>query len=127
VPGSAGWSRGAGPGRSRVGLLAELPRKNCRTIAEHAGDRTPATPRRPARPPDPATNTRLGTILAELRQAAGLDPASLATARWAENRVTEAENGTWQPRDFWNAMDTALGADGSAVTVPGNSGTYAWQ
>ncbi len=24
-----------------LGLLAELPRKNCWTIAEHAGDRTP--------------------------------------------------------------------------------------
>ena len=24
-----------------LGLLAELARKNCRTIAEHAGDRTP--------------------------------------------------------------------------------------
>lgn len=41
MPGSAGWSRGAGPGRSWVGLLAELPRKNCWTIAGHAGDRTP--------------------------------------------------------------------------------------
>jgi SRSO17 transposase len=41
VPRSAGWSRGAGPGRSCWGLLAELPRKNCRTIAGHAGDRTP--------------------------------------------------------------------------------------
>jgi hypothetical protein len=24
-----------------VGLLAELPRKNCQSIAEHAGDRAP--------------------------------------------------------------------------------------
>ncbi|OUC98432.1 hypothetical protein CA984_07270 [Streptosporangium minutum] len=24
-----------------LGLLAELPRKSCRTLAEHAGDRTP--------------------------------------------------------------------------------------
>src|SRR5260370_35587961 len=31
-----------------LGLLAELPRKNCWTIAEHAGDRTP---RRRAPPP----------------------------------------------------------------------------
>lgn len=28
-------------GKSVLGLLSDLPRKNCRTIAEWAGDRTP--------------------------------------------------------------------------------------
>jgi hypothetical protein len=35
--GSAGWSRGRRARAFVLGLLAELPRKNCWTIAEHAG------------------------------------------------------------------------------------------
>lgn len=38
--GSAGSSHGGGPARV-LGLLAGLPRTNCCTIAEHAGDATP--------------------------------------------------------------------------------------
>jgi len=38
---SAGWSRGGGARALAVGLLAGLPRKNCWTLAEHAGDVTP--------------------------------------------------------------------------------------
>ena len=32
---------GGGPRAFVLGLLADLPRKNCWTIAEHAGDATP--------------------------------------------------------------------------------------
>jgi hypothetical protein len=35
-----------------LGLLAELPRKNCWVIAEHAGDRSPDGMQLPDRPPD---------------------------------------------------------------------------
>jgi SRSO17 transposase len=40
-PGSAGWSHDGGPGRWCWGLLADLPRKNCWRIAEHAGELSP--------------------------------------------------------------------------------------
>jgi hypothetical protein len=40
--GSAGWSCRQRVGAFLLGLLADLPRKNCWTIAEHAGDATPA-------------------------------------------------------------------------------------
>jgi hypothetical protein len=39
--GSPGWSRGAGPAGLVLGLLADLPRKNCWSVAEHAGDAGP--------------------------------------------------------------------------------------
>jgi len=39
--GSAGWSHADTPGRWFLGLLADLPRRNCWTIAEHAGQATP--------------------------------------------------------------------------------------
>jgi SRSO17 transposase len=35
------WSRGGTRGAFVLGLLADLPRKNCWTIAEHAGQATP--------------------------------------------------------------------------------------
>jgi SRSO17 transposase len=41
-PVSAGWSRGAGARSFVLGLLAGLPRVNCWSIAEHAGDASPA-------------------------------------------------------------------------------------
>jgi SRSO17 transposase len=37
----AGWSRGATHRALVLGLLSDLPRKNCWTIAEHAGDASP--------------------------------------------------------------------------------------
>jgi hypothetical protein len=37
-----GWSHGGGRGRFVLGLLAALPRANCRTIAGHAGDASSA-------------------------------------------------------------------------------------
>ena len=74
----------------------------------------------PAGPPDPAVAARLGATLARLREAADRGPADLATGRWDARHVAEAENGTWQPRDFWAAMDTALGADGTLLKVHDN-------
>jgi DNA-binding FadR family transcriptional regulator len=73
----------------------------------------------PAGPPASAVAARLGTTLAQLRQAAGRQPASLAAAVrwWNTHDITAAEDGTWQPRGFWQAVDTALGADGTLVKL----------
>src|SRR3954470_19830252 len=40
-PGFRGWRPAGGSAGFVLGLLAELPRKNCWSIAEHAGDRDP--------------------------------------------------------------------------------------
>ncbi len=39
--GSSGWRPVAGSRGFLLGLLADLPRKNCWSIAEHAGDADP--------------------------------------------------------------------------------------
>jgi hypothetical protein len=74
----------------------------------------------PAGPPDPAVAARLGTTLAALRETARRDPASLATGQWDARDVTDAENGTWRPRGFRAAMDTAPGSDGTPLKVHDN-------
>jgi DNA-binding transcriptional regulator YhcF (GntR family) len=74
----------------------------------------------PGGPPDPAVTARLGTMLARLRETARRDPEDLATGQWKPRHVTDAENGTWQPRDFWAAMDTSLGADGTLLKIHDN-------
>lgn len=74
----------------------------------------------PAGPPDPAVAARLGAVLTHARDTADRDPADLATGKWDASHVTEAENGTWQPRAFWAAMDTALGAGGTLLKVHDN-------
>jgi ribosomal protein S25 len=74
----------------------------------------------PAGPPDPAVAARLGATLALLRETARRDPGDLATGRWDARDVTDAENGTWRPRSFWAAMDTALGSDGTLLKVHDN-------
>jgi Bacterial regulatory proteins, gntR family len=74
----------------------------------------------PGGPPDPAVTARLGTILTSLRETARRDPEHLATGRWTTLHVTDAENGTRQPRDFWQAMDTSLGADGTLLKIHDN-------
>jgi DNA-binding transcriptional regulator YhcF (GntR family) len=74
----------------------------------------------PAGQPDPAVGGRLGVTLTRLREATGREPADLATRRWPVQYVTEAEKGTWLPRDFWAAMDAGLGADGTLLRIHDN-------
>ncbi len=74
----------------------------------------------PGGPPRPAASARLGTMLAQLRETARRTPGDLATGRWKTEHVTDAEAGTWQPRDFWQAMDTKLGADGTLLKIHDN-------
>jgi DNA-binding GntR family transcriptional regulator len=78
----------------------------------------------PTGPPDPAVSARLGVTLTRLRTAVYKTQDELADAIPARPGIyihsgdlSTAEAGTWQPRDFWQACDTALGADGTLLRL----------
>jgi GntR family transcriptional regulator len=67
---------------------------------------------------DPAADKRMGDTLARLRNAAGLNPGELAAAAGRHpSHLDGIEAGTWKPRDIWESLDYALGADGTLLRL----------
>ena len=80
----------------------------------------------PAGPPDPAAGARLGRLLAQLRDETGFSLEDLyqrtrEDGHWGSrvwpDTIRAAEDGEWQYRGFWTAIDAALGADGSLLKI----------
>lgn len=80
----------------------------------------------PAGPPNPAADARLGRVLAQLRSETGFSPEDLGQrtsedghggSRAWPGDIRAAEDGEWQHRGFWAAVDAALGADGSLLKI----------
>lgn len=97
-----------------------------RLVVKH-GHRWHATP---AGPPSPAASARMGRLLVAMRAAAQRNTSQLAAAsltppeaRYPRDvaeraaQIEDAESGAWQPRDLWEALDAALGSDGSLLRV----------
>jgi hypothetical protein len=107
----AGIAGPAFPPKAAVQALSDLKTEGLVTWQRYRWYATPAGP------PDPAAGARLGTTLATLRRAVGRTPDDLAAGRYWAGSVREAEDGAWQPREFWEAMDDRLGADGTLLRL----------
>jgi DNA-binding GntR family transcriptional regulator len=112
----AGIAGPAFPPRAAVQALSDLKAEGLVTRQRYRWYATPTGP------PDPAAGARLGTTLATLRRAAGRTPEDLSAGRHWDGSIREAEDGAWQPREFWAAMDARLGAGGTTPAEdPGHS------
>jgi DNA-binding FadR family transcriptional regulator len=103
---------------ARHGCTTQVARKAMRTLEGEGLLRDHWYGRWRTGTADPAADARMGTSLARLRQAIGLDINALAaTAVLHPSLVTDVESGTWQPRGIWERLDAALGADGTLLKL----------